>query len=113
MALRLGLPDHVVYQQRHQNRELWYRIGKEVRFNDPGILLREAFENGSVSGGVRDYEEVVYARESGLVDLIVWVDRPVPKTRLSSSTTPSATSPFQTTAHSPNTTAALSDLQKR
>jgi hypothetical protein len=79
VAMRLGLPDHVVYQDRHQNRELWYRIGKEVRFNDPGILLREAFENGSVSGGVRDYEEVVYARESGLVDLIVWIDRPVPK----------------------------------
>jgi hypothetical protein len=78
VAEHLGIPEHEAYQKRHDPgmREVWWDIGKRVRFNDPGVLLRTAFANGDVSGGVRDYEEAVRAHEH--CDLVVWINRDVP-----------------------------------
>ncbi len=73
VAAELGITETEAYKARHQHRETWFRIGQELRKNDPGILLREALLKGDLCGGVRDLEEIVFARENRVVDLIVWV----------------------------------------
>ena len=72
----LSMPEHEAYQRRHEPdlQKAWHLVGKQVRSEDPGRLLREAMENGEVSGGVRDFEEIVSAHD--YVDLVIWVDRP-------------------------------------
>lgn len=72
----LSMPEHEAYQRRHEPdlQKAWHLVGKQVRSEDPGRLLREAMVNGEVSGGVRDFEEIVSAHDH--VDLVIWVDRP-------------------------------------
>lgn len=79
VAEHLQIPEHEAYQRRHEPgmRETWHLIGKRVRHEDPGCLMRQAFAAGDVSGGVRDFEEIVNAHDH--CDLIVWVERDVPK----------------------------------
>lgn len=74
VAQRLGKSEEEVYERRHQNQMLWKQIGDDLRINDPGLLLKEALSVGSITGGLRDLVEVQYARESGLVDLIIWIE---------------------------------------
>jgi len=74
VARELGISESEAYKTRHQRRDEWYRIGNQLRENDPGILLREALANGPLTGGVRDLEEIIEARRCNLVDLIVWVE---------------------------------------
>lgn len=62
------------YDNRHSNRMKWYELGNRLREKDPGLLLRQALKHGSITGGVRDKCEVVYARENDIVDLVVWVE---------------------------------------
>ena len=54
VADRLGLSEQEAYRTRHQNRNLWHRIGKEVRKKDPGFLLRESLVNAEIVGGIRE-----------------------------------------------------------
>jgi len=75
VSRELGVPEDECYATRHENRELWWRIGKKVREQDPGCLIRESLAHGDVIGGVRDLAEVIYARESRCVDLIIWIAR--------------------------------------
>jgi len=74
VARDLGISEAEAYRTRHQCRDDWYEIGVLLREKDPGILLREALENGPLTGGVRDLEEIIEARRCNLVDLIVWVE---------------------------------------
>jgi hypothetical protein len=73
VAEALGVPKELAYAERHQNREIWKRIGDEIRQDDPTKLIREALAVGPLTGGVRDIAEVAAARAEGLFDLIVWV----------------------------------------
>lgn len=75
VAAELGVTEDECYATRHDNREKWWRIGKKVREQDPGCLIRESLAHGDVIGGVRDLVEVIYARESRCVDLIIWIAR--------------------------------------
>ncbi len=74
VAQRLGLDEREAYRTRHEMRDEWYRIGNELRTNDPGILLREALNRGPLTAGIRDLQEVVFARVNRVVDLIVWIE---------------------------------------
>ena len=74
VAKELGITESVAYATRHANRDIWFELGQKLRENDPGILLREAMEHGTLTGGVRDFAEIAAAREFNLVDLIVWVE---------------------------------------
>jgi len=77
VAKRLGLSEEEAYARRHESNEMrtiWYDIGNEVRANGPTTLIRMALENGEISGGIRDYEEIIACRQENLVDLIVWVE---------------------------------------
>ncbi len=76
VAARLGVSEEQAYAERHANRKFWYDVGNEIREGDPTLLLREAFEHGELTGGLRDIAEVVGCREEGLCDLMVWVERP-------------------------------------
>lgn len=73
VAARLGLSVEEAYRTRHQNRNFWHRVGKEIRKRDPGLLIRESLEHAEIVGGVRDREEMVVCRQAQLVDLIVWI----------------------------------------
>lgn len=72
VATDLGVTPEVAYATRHADRDVWYRVGRQIRENNPGVLLREALLHGEMTGGLRDAEECVVARD--IVDLIVWVE---------------------------------------
>ena len=74
VAERLGVSVQEAYRTRHQNRNLWHRIGKEVRKKDPGFLLRESLANAEIVGGICDLEEMAVCRQERLVDLVVWIN---------------------------------------
>lgn len=77
VAAKLGLPVEEAYARRHESDEMrtfWYHAGNELRTQGPTTLIRRALEHGDITGGVRDYEEIVAARTEGLVDIIVWID---------------------------------------
>lgn len=74
VARKMGVTEAEAYRDRHKNRDHWYRIGNEIREGDPGILIRESLLHGDIVGGVRDIEEVIYARAKGIVDLVIWIE---------------------------------------
>jgi hypothetical protein len=74
VATRLGVPLEQAYRCRHANRNLWHRLGNEIRRRDPGLLVRESLEHADITGGVRGIEEVRACRREHLVDLVVWID---------------------------------------
>jgi hypothetical protein len=74
VAAELKQEEEYAYVNRHANRQTWYEVGNRLRRNDPGLLIREALEHGDITGGVRDRDEIVHARRTGIIDLIVWVN---------------------------------------
>lgn len=74
VAAEMGVSEEFAYLHRHENRDTWKRIGDEIRDGDPGKLIREALEHGEITGGVRDIAEVQYAKDSGIVDAIIWIE---------------------------------------
>lgn len=93
VVTRLGVSEQEAYRTRHANRNLWHRVGNEVRKRDPGLLVRESLKHAEIVGGVRGAEEMRVCRQDGLVDLVVWIanDR-VPKARPSGLASETATS---------------------
>ena len=80
VAARLGISEQEAYGTRHLNRNLWHRVGREVRRQDPGLLIRESLLHAEIVGEVRDSEEIVACKQEKLVDLIAWIDNDrVPK----------------------------------
>jgi hypothetical protein len=73
VAARLGVTEEEAYRSRHRDRNLWHRVGREVRREDPALLVRESLAQAELTGGVRDAEELAACRTEGLVDLILWV----------------------------------------
>jgi hypothetical protein len=74
VAARLGVTAQEAYRTRHLNRNFWHRVGREIRKQDPSLLIRESLEKAEIVGGVRDLEEIVVCKKDQLVDLIVWID---------------------------------------
>jgi hypothetical protein len=73
VAARLGVSVPEAYRSRHANRNLWHKVGNEIRRLDPGLFVRESLRHAEITGGVRGIEEVEACRRDRLVDLIVWV----------------------------------------
>lgn len=74
VAKKLGVSEEEAHTRRHESDEmrlLWFNTGNEIREGDPGLLIREALENGPLVGGVRDMAEVLEARRMGI--LLAWV----------------------------------------
>lgn len=74
VAARLGVSVREAYRSRHANRNLWHRVGNEIRRLDPGLLVRESLRHAEITGGVRGIEEIQACRRERLVDVIVWID---------------------------------------
>src|SRR3954452_19006062 len=74
VAARLGVSVQEAYRSRHANRNLWHKVGNELRRLDPGLLARESLQHAEITGGVRGIEEIQACRRGHLVALIVWVD---------------------------------------
>lgn len=80
VAARLGVSEQEAYHTRHQNRNLWHRVGNEIRRQDPGRLIRESLQHAEIVGGIRDRAEIVVCKQDHLIDLIVWIENSrVPK----------------------------------
>lgn len=73
VATRLGVSEQEATRTRHRDRNLWHRVGKQIRRDDPALLVRESLANAEIVGGIRGRAEIVACREGRLVDLIVWV----------------------------------------
>lgn len=67
-----------VYDRRHEDRMKWYNYMNEYRKDDPARLIRDVLKHSDLVCGVRDRAELLAARDTGLLDLIVWIDRDVP-----------------------------------
>lgn len=78
VARALGLTTEEAWATRHDNRMFWYEWCNEYRREDPARIVRECLAHSDVVCGVRDGVELRAARDEGLVDVIVWVDRAVP-----------------------------------
>src|SRR5215468_6008249 len=50
VAARLRVPLAQAYRTRHANRNLWHRVGNEIRRRDPGLLVRESLEHAEITG---------------------------------------------------------------
>ena len=48
VASFMGVSDELAYEERHRYRDIWYGVGKRLRENDPGILLRQSLRCGDI-----------------------------------------------------------------
>lgn len=78
VADKLGISWHEAWRTRHERRMDWYRILNDYREGDPSRLIRDCLEHSDIVCGVRDSIELSVARKECLLDLVVWIDRPVP-----------------------------------
>lgn len=76
VAQELKVDEKKAYEERHANRMTWYTIGNQIRESDPGRLIKEALEEGDITGGIRDRAEIEWAHHSDLIDLIIWIENP-------------------------------------
>lgn len=77
VAAKLGISEAEAFARRHEDRQLWYDTGNELRRDDPLFLVRRVLAAGDLIVGLRDAEEVARLPEVG-VDLRIWIHRDVP-----------------------------------
>jgi hypothetical protein len=78
VAKQLGISVEEAFARRHEDRKLWFDMGNHMRAADPGYLLRNVLEGGhSIVVGMRNVDELAFARARGIVDLFVWICRPI------------------------------------
>ncbi len=75
-AKALGLSVAEAFARRHEDRDLWHRLGIELRKHDHAALARAVLKRGDLVVGVRDRVEMETVLAERLVDLAVWIDRP-------------------------------------
>ncbi|WP_406698551.1 DUF4406 domain-containing protein [Singulisphaera sp. Ch08] len=79
IARREEITFEAAHEQRHDRRMKWYAVGNDLRKHDPAHLVREVLKTDDLVVGVRDWIEMKTARDEGLVDLVLWIDRDVPR----------------------------------
>lgn len=84
MAMRLSEDEGRIvtideaYARRHEDRIKWYTYLNQFRVGDPSRLIRNCLSHSDIVCGVRDRKELFAARDEGLLDLLIWIDRDVP-----------------------------------
>lgn len=78
VASVLGISEEEAFRRRHEDRQLWYEIGNELREHDPAFLARKTFEHGDIAVGIRDRDEMQAVLDEEMVDLAIWIERDVP-----------------------------------
>lgn len=74
-AAELGVSWQEAYDNRHANRAFWYNLGKRLRSEDPGLLVKKCLEHGNIVAGFRELCEIEFAINSGMIQHVVWVER--------------------------------------
>jgi len=77
IAADLKISVKEAWESRHQNRKFWFEWCNNYREGDPLRLINESIKIADMAVGIRDREEIVAANT--VLDLIIWVDRDVPK----------------------------------
>lgn len=76
IAEERGVTFEEAHAVRHAERDLWRAKGDEMRAHDPAALARVVLREGDILTGVRARCEMQAVRDEGLVDLVLWIDRP-------------------------------------
>ncbi len=63
------------FEDRHNNRGLWYEAISKFNREDPTRLARAIFEDHDVYCGLRSRRELNAVKNAGLADHVLWVDR--------------------------------------
>lgn len=77
----LGVTPEEAFARRHESedmRQLFFETGNKIRAVEPLVLVKPALAAGDILIGCRDGDELIRAKEEGLLDLIVWISRDVP-----------------------------------
>ena len=75
----LGKTAEEAYRDRHADRMFWFDELNKLRDREgPTCLVRRCLTHSDVVCGLRNRVELLGGRREGLIDLIVWIDRPVP-----------------------------------
>lgn len=75
-ARRLGLPEAEVRARKAELRAYLAAVGDDLRRDDPAALARATLDGADLCVGVRRRAELHAARDAGLFDLVLWVERP-------------------------------------
>jgi hypothetical protein len=62
------------FEDRHNHRELWYRVIEDFNTPDKTALARAILTENDVYVGLRSHREFHACRNAGLFDAVVWVD---------------------------------------
>lgn len=76
IAEEQGVTPEEAWANRHAQRVFWYEWANEYRKHDPARLIKESLSKGEIVVGVRDRRELFAARDEGLLDQVVWIERP-------------------------------------
>jgi hypothetical protein len=63
------------FEDRVNHRAFWYEEIKRYCEKEPSRLSREIFERHDVYAGIRSWKELAGAKNAGLYDHSIWVDR--------------------------------------
>src|SRR6185369_2898341 len=58
VAEKLGIPEQIAWEQRHNNRQFWKDYCGWLRRDDPCYLIRKVLARGNICGGIRDLVEI-------------------------------------------------------
>jgi hypothetical protein len=75
MAKVLNMCEQDAWDSRHTHRQRWKSELDRFRMDDPTRLIRMSLEKGNIVVGIRAKEELVAAKNLGLLDFAVWVHR--------------------------------------
>lgn len=78
-ALRAGAHAELmetVFAHRHQERELWYRLGNVLRADNPTVLVDQVLAQSDIVCGCRDVVEIRAMKARGRYDVHLWIENP-------------------------------------
>jgi len=78
VASMVGLPEDVVYKDRHSKTDFWIKACHAIRGSDLPCLARWCLGTGDIVIGLRGKEEFVSVMQNRICELSVWIERNVP-----------------------------------
>jgi len=74
--LRDSYPDfQSAWDDRRNHRELWGKAIAELNGSSKCEIYKMMIEDNEILNGIRRREELMAAKEAGLIDMIIWVNR--------------------------------------
>lgn len=76
MSLALDVDPAQAWAERHQQRGFWFHWLNRFRDEDASLLVRMALGEADCSAGIRSKDELTACVEWGVIQRVVWIDRP-------------------------------------